>query len=157
MMILPPSKTGIGNKLTKQITVRFLSNVTNYTKQEIRMETYGFLFYLIGNCYFCNFLYYTKVYLNPPRLGLMLAGGKRLSTTGADSGDRGLMCFLKHFFIYWCGTSISDINLLRDFRYVLKHSICLVARYVANATRFISYRVWPTGKHIDLRSKISSN
>ena len=31
------------------------------------------LFYLIGNYYICgvcNFLYYIKVYLNPPRLGV---------------------------------------------------------------------------------------
>ena len=70
--------------------------------KKIRCEFFHTVFfYLIGNyylCSVCNFLYYTKVYLNPPRLGLMLAGGKRLSTTEADSVDQGVDMFFKTLF-----------------------------------------------------------
>ena len=45
---------------------------------------------------------------------------------------------------------LSDINLLQDFRYVQLHSICLAARYVAGATRFISYRVLSKAKNISI-------
>jgi len=62
------------------------------------------LFYLIGNYYICgvcNFLYYTKVHLNPPRLGLMLAGGKRLSADGRGQRRPGVDVFFKTLF-YKC-------------------------------------------------------